>query len=77
MAKVIVFEGNGDVRLATLIDNHNGVCRDNFTDIIPCPEELLTLVPNEIAEFCKEVAPMYLYLNSEGEWESTAEAIPV
>lgn len=77
MVKVIVFEKNGEVRLATLIDDQKEVCRENFTDIVPCPEELMKCVPSEIAEFCKETAPHYLYLNSEGNWESTREAIPV
>ena len=77
MAKVIVFEKNGEVRLATLIDVQNGVFRENFTDIVPCPEELIKCVPSEIAEFCKETAPQYLYLNSEGQWESTKDPVPV
>ena len=53
MVKVIVFEKNGEVRLATLIDDQKEVCRENFTDIVPCPEELMKCVPSEIAEFCK------------------------
>ena len=77
MAKVIVFEKNGEVRLATLIDDQNGVFRENFTDIVPCPEELMKCVPSEIVEFCKETAPQYLYLNSEGQWESTKDPVPV
>ena len=70
MAKVIVFEKNGEVRLATLIDDQNGVFRENFTDIVPCPEELMKCVPSEIAA-------QYLYLNSEGQWESTKDPVPV
>lgn len=70
MAKVIVFEKSGKVQLATLINDHKDICRDNFTNIIPCPEQVLECVPSEIAEFCKETAPQYLYLNSEGKWES-------
>lgn len=77
MAKVIVFEKNGEVQLATLIDDQKGVCRENFTDIVSCPEELMKCVPSEIAEFCKETAPQFLYLNSEGNWASTQESIPV
>ncbi len=77
MAKVIVFEKNGEVRLATVINNQKGLCRENFTDIVPCPEELIRCVPREIAEFCKETAPQYLYLNSEGQWESTKDPVPV
>ena len=77
MAKVIVFEKNGEIRLATLIDDHKSVRRENFTDVVPCPEELLACVPSEIVEFCKETAPHYLYLNSEGEWESTTDPMPV
>ncbi len=77
MAKVIVFEKNGEIRLATLIDDHKSVCRENFTDVVPCPEELLACVPSEIAEFCKETAPHYLYFNSEGKWESTTDPMPV
>lgn len=71
MAKVIVFEKNDEVRLATLIDDNKGVCRENFTDVIPCPKELLAVMPNDIVEFCKDVAPMSLYFNSEGQLEST------
>lgn len=56
MVKVIVFEKNGEIRLATLIDDDKSVCRENFTDVVPCPEELLACVPSEIAEFCKETA---------------------
>lgn len=77
MAKVIVFETNGDIRLATLIDEYKSVCRKNFTDVVPCPEDLLACVPNEIAGFCKETAPHYLYLNSNDQWESTREPMPV
>lgn len=77
MAKVIVFEKSGEVRLATLINDQKGVCRENFTDIVQCPEELMKCVPSEIAEFCKETAPHYLYLNSKGNWESTTDPIPV
>ena len=77
MAKVIVFEKDGDVRLATLINDEGGVNRENFTDVVPCPEELLRCVPNKIADFCKETAPQYLYLNAEDEWESTQEPIHV
>ena len=77
MAKVIVFEENGEVQLATLIDDHKEVCRDNFKDIVPCPDDLMKCVPSEIAALCKETAPHYLYLNSEGKWESTQEPIPV
>ncbi len=73
MAKVIAFEKSGEIRLATLIDDHKNVCRKNFTDVVPCPKELLACVPKKIAEFCKETAPHYLYLNSEGKWESTTE----
>lgn len=71
MAKVIVFEENDEVRLATLIDDNKGVCRENFTDVVPCPEELLAALPDDIVQFCKEVAPMSLYFNSEGHFEST------
>lgn len=74
--KVIVFEKNGEVRLATLINDQNGVHRKNFTDIVPCPEELMKYIPNQIAELCKETAPQYLYLDSEGNWESTTDTIP-
>lgn len=77
MAKVIVFEKNGEVRLATLSNDQKGISRENFTDIVPCPEELMRYVPREIAEFCKETAPQYLYLNSEGQWESTKDPVPV
>ena len=75
MVKVIVFEKNGEIRLATLIDDDKSVCRENFTDVVPCPEELLDCVPSEIAEFCKETAPQYLYFNSECKWESTKDPI--
>ena len=77
MVKFIVFEKNGEIRLATLIDDDKSVCRENFTDVVPCPEELLACVPSEIAEFCKETAPQYLYLNSECKWESTKEPIHI
>ena len=77
MVKVIVFEKTGEVRLATLIDEKKGVCRKNFTDIVPCPEELIRCVPSEIADFCKETAPQYLYLNAEDRWESTTDPVPV
>ena len=73
MAKVIVFEENGEVQLATLIDDQKEVCRENFKDIVPCPDDLMECVPSEIAELCKATAPHYLYLNSEGKWESTKE----
>ena len=73
MTKVIVFEKNGKVRLATLIDEKKGVYRKNFTDIVPCPEELMRCVPREIADFCKAIAPQYLYRNAEDRWESTTE----
>ena len=77
MAKVIVFEKNGEIRLATLIDDSKRVCRENFTDVIPCPEELLDCVPSKILEFCKETAPHFLYLSSDGSWESTKDSIAV
>lgn len=77
MVKVIVFEKNGDVNVATIADEGKTVCRENLVDFIPCPKWLLDDVPREIAEFCKETAPHYLYLNSEGEWESTTDPIPV
>ena len=77
MVKVIVFEKNGEVRLATLIDEEKGVYRQNFTDIVPCPEKLLRCVPIEIANFCRETAPQYLYFNAEGNWESTTDPVPV
>ena len=77
MAKVIVFEKNGEIRLATLIDDHKGVCRENFTDVVPCPEELLACVPSNISEICKLMAPRYLYRNSEDQWESTTDSMPV
>lgn len=77
MVKAIVFEKNGDIRLATLADESKSVCRENLKDFVPCPEELLALVPSEIVEFCKETAVHYLYLNAENQWESTTDPIPV
>ena len=75
--KVIVFEKGGDVNLATLINPRGLVCRANFTNIVPCPKELLECVPAEIAGFCKDVAPMYLYFNEKEEWESAREPFSV
>lgn len=71
--KVIVFEKNGEVRLATLIDDEKGVRRENFTDIVPCPEELMRCIPSEVANFCKKIAPQYLYLDADGNLESTTD----
>lgn len=70
MSKVIVFEKSGEVNIATLIDDQSGVCRENFTDIGPCPEDLLNCFPSEIVELNKAAAPMFLYFNSQGQLES-------
>lgn len=77
MARVIIFEKSGGINVATLIDATKRAERENFKDIIPCPKEVLDLVPGDIAEFCKEIAPQYLYFNSRGEWETTGEPMPV
>jgi len=70
MAKVIVFEKSGEVKLATLIDDQKGVCRENFTGIVPCSEDFLNCFPSEIIELNKAAAPMFLYFNSQGQLES-------
>lgn len=77
MAKVIVFEKNGDIQLATLTDDAKIVCRENLKDFVPCPEELLALVPSEIVEFCKETTVHYLYLNAEGKLEASTDPFPI
>lgn len=71
MAKVIIFEKNGEIKIATLVDEHKSISMKNFTDIVLCPKEVLDCVPDKLEKFCKETAPHYLYLNSEGQWEST------
>ena len=77
MAKVIVFETNGSVKLATLANEDTEICKENLQDFEPCPAELLRLVPTQIAKFCKETAPQYLYINEKDEWESVKDPIPV
>ena len=37
----------------------------------------LAYVPKEIAEFCQSIAPQYLYLNDEDDWESTGDPMPI
>ena len=70
MKEVIVFKRNGEIRLATLTNPEERVCRKNLTDLGLCPKEKLECIPNKILEFCMETAPQYLYKNSKGAWES-------
>jgi len=77
MVRAIVFEKNGEIRLATLVDESKHVSRENLKDFIPCPEEILALVPKDLVEFCQETATQYLYLNAEGQWESTTDSFSV
>lgn len=77
MVKAIVFEKNGEINLATIVDERKEVCRENLMDFVPCPEWVLDFVPIEIAKFHGEMAPFYLYFNSEGNWELTTDHIPL
>lgn len=71
MAKVIVFEKNGDIRLATVIDETKEVCRENLTDFVLCPMQELASVPGDMVVFCIRAAVQYLYRDAEGCWKST------
>ncbi len=75
--KVIVFEENGDINVATLINTDNFICRENLTNFEPCPKRIIDTVPPEIVELCKLSLPHYLYLtadeNGKVHWESTCD----
>ena len=69
MAKVIVFQENGEIRLGTLIDSYKRVNNENLMDVIPCPQELLDSIPKRVVDLCKKSAPIFLYMDSINNWE--------
>ena len=77
MAEVYIFENGGKIRLASLINPLDRVCRANFKDVKACPKEVLDFVPEDIVALCKEIAPIYLYLNPQLLWETATEPTPV
>lgn len=77
--RVIVFEENGEIKVADLTGET--ICRKNLTNYRDIPEDIKNCIPKEIKKFCQETTMKYLYLveNNDGSirWESTSEPIPI
>lgn len=75
--RVIVFEENGDINVATLIDPHKLVGKENLINFKPCPQEVIDTIPPAIVEMCKLSLPHYLYFvkcdDGKVRWESTCD----
>lgn len=68
MDKVVFFEKTGEVFLISL---ERELKKQNIKKTEECPEDLLSSIPKEIVDFCKEAAPIILLVNEKWNGEST------
>lgn len=73
MNMALIFEKDGSIRLAHIIDYRKYVFMNNLADLTDCPQEVLASLPESLLTYCKKRARSYLRLDGERRWEITTD----